>query len=102
MVSWYDVLLSVLDTPVVRLNRAVAVAERDGPAAALADVEAITELGTYPLWHATRGELLARLGRVDHAAAAYATAITLAPAGEQRDHLRSRAASLEVAGGESG
>ncbi|KDN17938.1 RNA polymerase sigma factor [Amycolatopsis rifamycinica] len=62
VISWYDVLLSVQDTPVVRLNRAAAVAERDGPAAALALVDALTGLDDYPWWHASRAELLHRLG----------------------------------------
>ncbi|MFI5585010.1 RNA polymerase sigma factor [Amycolatopsis sp. NPDC051758] len=62
VISWYDVLLSVQDTPVVRLNRAAAVAERDGPAAGLALVDALAELDDYPWWHASRAELLHRLG----------------------------------------
>ncbi|WP_086845467.1 RNA polymerase sigma factor [Amycolatopsis kentuckyensis] len=62
VISWYDVLLSVQDTPVVRLNRAAAVAERDGPAAALALVDALPGLAEYPWWHASRAELLHRLG----------------------------------------
>ncbi|WP_206784393.1 RNA polymerase sigma factor [Amycolatopsis sp. MtRt-6] len=62
VISWYDVLLSVQDTPVVRLNRAAAVAERDGPAAALALVDALPGLEDYPWWHASRAELLHRLG----------------------------------------
>ncbi|WP_410637549.1 RNA polymerase sigma factor [Amycolatopsis sp. lyj-346] len=62
VISWYDVLLTVQDTPVVRLNRAAAVAERDGPAEALALVDALPELTEYPWWHASRAELLHRLG----------------------------------------
>ncbi|MDS0134097.1 MULTISPECIES: DUF6596 domain-containing protein [unclassified Amycolatopsis] len=62
VISWYDVLLSVQDTPVVRLNRAAAVAERDGPASALALVDALAGLEDYPWWHASRAELLHRLG----------------------------------------
>lgn len=62
VISWYDVLLSIQDTPVVRLNRAAAVAERDGPATALALVEALPDLADYPWWHASRAELLHRLG----------------------------------------
>ncbi|WP_326945282.1 sigma-70 family RNA polymerase sigma factor [Amycolatopsis sp. NBC_01307] len=61
VISWYDVLLSIQDTPVVRLNRAAAVAERDGPAAALALVDALPGLEDYPWWHASRAELLHRL-----------------------------------------
>lgn len=77
IVSWYDVLLSVTDTPVVRLNRAAALAERDGPAAGLAAVEAVTGLDSYALWHASRAELLARLGRDAEAAAAVERALSL-------------------------
>jgi RNA polymerase sigma factor (sigma-70 family) len=62
VISWYDVLLSVQDTAVVRLNRAAAVAERDGPAAALALVDELPGLEAYPWWHASRAELLHRLG----------------------------------------
>nr|WP_264086429.1 DUF6596 domain-containing protein [Amycolatopsis lexingtonensis] len=62
VISWYDVLLSIQDTPVVRLNRAAAVAERDGPSAALALVDALPDLADYPWWHASRAELLHRLG----------------------------------------
>ncbi len=62
VISWYDVLLSIQDTPVVRLNRAAAVAERDSPAAALALVDALPGLEDYPWWHASRAELLHRLG----------------------------------------
>jgi RNA polymerase sigma-70 factor (ECF subfamily) len=62
VISWYDVLLSAQDTAVVRLNRAAAVAERDGPAAGLALVDSLPGLAEYPWWHASRAELLHRLG----------------------------------------
>jgi RNA polymerase sigma-70 factor (ECF subfamily) len=74
LVSWYDVLLRVHDTPVVRGNRAVAIAERDGPAAGLAVLEQLPGLATTPWWHAARGELLRRLGRSDDARRAFASA----------------------------
>jgi RNA polymerase sigma-70 factor, ECF subfamily len=77
VVSWYDVLARLDAGPVVRLNRAAAVAERDGPAAGLALVDAIDGLADYALWHATRGVLLRRLGREDEAAAADARAARL-------------------------
>jgi RNA polymerase sigma-70 factor (ECF subfamily) len=67
IVSWYDVLLTIEPTDVVRLGRASALAERDGPAAGLAAVEAITGLHDYPYWHASRAELLSRLDRPDEA-----------------------------------
>ncbi|MFE9652327.1 DUF6596 domain-containing protein [Micromonospora sp. NPDC006431] len=94
VVSWYDVLLTVHDTPVVRLNRAAAVAERDGPAAGLALVEAVEGLTGYPWWHATRAELLRRLDRPAEAAAAYDRALALDLSVPQADHLRQRRAEL--------
>ena len=61
VISWYDVLPGLAGSPVAQLNRAAAVAERDGPAAGLALVNAIDGLTGYPWWHATRAELLHRL-----------------------------------------
>jgi RNA polymerase sigma-70 factor (ECF subfamily) len=67
IVSWYDVLVTVHDTPVVRLNRAVALSERDGPAEGLAALDAIGtgggELDGFPPYHGARGQLLLELGR---------------------------------------
>ena len=96
VISWYDVLLSVQDTPVVRLNRAVAVAERDGPAAGLALVEEIGDLAGYPWWHATRGELLHRLGQTEPARSAYRQALALGMNDPQTEHVRRRLAELPV------
>lgn len=90
VISWYDVLLTVMDTPVVRLNRAAAIGERDGPAAGLAAVDAVPGLAGYPLWHAARAELLARLGRAADADAAYAAAIALDQDPAQLTYLRRR------------
>ena len=95
VVSWYDVLLTVDDTPVVRLNRAVAVAERDGAAAALPLVDALDGLAGYPWWHATRAELLRRLDRVAQARAAYEQALALDLNGPQAGHLRRRLSELD-------
>jgi RNA polymerase sigma factor (sigma-70 family) len=94
VISWYDVLLTVHDTPVVRLNRAVAVAERDGPAAGLALVEEIGDLVGYPWWHATRAELLHRLGQTEPARAAYQQALTLGMSDPQTEHLCRRLTEL--------
>jgi RNA polymerase sigma factor (sigma-70 family) len=94
VVSWYDVLLSVQDTPVIRLNRAAAVAERDGPAAGLALVEAIEGLEAYPWWHATRAELLRGLDRASESREAYEKALDLGMSEPQTDHLRRRIAAL--------
>ena len=96
IVSWYDVLLGVDDRPVTRLNRAAAIAERDGPAEALVLVEAIDGLDRYPLWHATRAELLARLDRPADAVTALDAAIALPGTDAQRRHLEARRAALQA------
>lgn len=70
IVSWYDVLLAVADSPAARLGRAAAVAERDGAAAGLVEVQAIDGLEHHAWWHASRAELLHRVGRDDDARAA--------------------------------
>ena len=93
VISWYEVLCRVHDTPVVRLNRAVAVAERDGAAAGLALVDGIDGLADYPWWHATRGDLLARTGDRDAARCAYARAADLGLNDPQRALLRRRQAA---------
>ncbi|MFN8075755.1 MAG: DUF6596 domain-containing protein [Kineosporiaceae bacterium] len=100
VVSWYDVLLTVQDTPVVRLNRAVALGERDGAAAGLAaldDPGLAAALAAYPYWHAARAELLARCGRDGEAAAAYDAALSC-PGGALGDaavrHLQRRRAAV--------
>jgi RNA polymerase sigma-70 factor (ECF subfamily) len=95
VLSWYDVLLTVHDTPVVRLNRAVAVGERDGPAAALAELDASPALRSYPLWHATRAELLTRLDRVAEARAEFDAALALPLNDAQRRHMAGRRAALQ-------
>ena len=90
IVSWYDVLLTITDTPVVRLNRAVAVAELDGPAAGLAELDAIGPMPGYGALLAARADLLARLGRCNEAAEAYREALALPGNGAQRRHLEQR------------
>jgi RNA polymerase sigma factor (sigma-70 family) len=90
VISWYDVLLSVQDTPVVRLNRAAAVAERDGPTTGLALVDAVDGLAGYPWWHASRAELLHRLGRAEEARHAYERAFALGLSEPQVAYLRRR------------
>ena len=86
IVQLYDQLLAYDPSPVVALNRAVAVAEVDGPATALALVDAL-DLGTYHLFHAIRADLLRRLGRDVEAVAAYETAITLTDNAAERDKI---------------
>jgi RNA polymerase sigma-70 factor (ECF subfamily) len=95
VLSWYDVLLTVQDTAVVRLNRAVAVGEQQGPGAGLAEVDAVTGLEEYALWHAARAELLARLARTDEARAAYAAALALPQNAAQHAHLRQRLRAVD-------
>ena len=77
VVALYDQLAVLDPSPIVRLNRAIAVAELDGPEVALAEVDRLP-LDGYHLFHATRAELLRRLGRSDQARAAYGRAIELA------------------------
>ncbi|MEV4146611.1 RNA polymerase sigma factor [Amycolatopsis sp. NPDC049691] len=90
----YDQLLAVTPTPVVALNRAVAVAEVDGPAVALALVDEL-ELARFPLFHAIRADLLARLDRNGEAVAAYTAAIDLTHNSAERALLeRKRASTL--------
>jgi RNA polymerase sigma-70 factor (ECF subfamily) len=83
----YNHLLAISPSPVVALNRAVAVAEVDGPAAALAIVDGL-DLDGYHLFHAIRADLLRRLGRTAQAALAYEAAITRTENAAERDYLR--------------
>jgi RNA polymerase sigma-70 factor (ECF subfamily) len=87
LVALYDHLLAVAPTPVVALNRAIAIGEVQGPAAALALVDEL-ELDNYYPFHATRADLLRRLGRNSEAAAAYERAAAMAPTDAERDFLR--------------
>ena len=87
IIALYDQLFAVSPTPVVAMNRAIAVGEVQGPAAALALVDELA-LDTYYSFHATRADLLERLGRHSEAAAAYERAAALAPTGAERDFLR--------------
>jgi RNA polymerase sigma-70 factor (ECF subfamily) len=87
ILTLYDQLLAIAPTPVVALNRAVAVGEVHGPATALTLVEELN-LDGYYAFHATRADLLRRLGRHTEANAAYQRAATLAPTDAERDFLR--------------
>jgi RNA polymerase sigma-70 factor, ECF subfamily len=89
IVTLYDQLLTVTPTPVVALNRAVAVAELDGPEVALALVETLG-LSDYQPFHVTRADLLRRLGRDEESLAAYDRAIAMTDNAAERDFLRSR------------
>jgi RNA polymerase sigma-70 factor, ECF subfamily len=83
----YDQLLAVAPTPVVALNRAIAIGEVQGPGAALALADEL-DLDNYHLFHATRADLLHRLGRDTEATAAYQRAASMAPTPAERDFLR--------------
>jgi RNA polymerase sigma-70 factor, ECF subfamily len=87
ILALYDQLLRLAPTPVVALNRAVVVGEVRGPAAALALVEEL-DLDGYHLFHATRADLLRRLGRHREAEAAYQRSAALTPSDAERDFLR--------------
>ncbi|MDX1434423.1 MAG: RNA polymerase sigma factor [Gammaproteobacteria bacterium] len=97
IVGLYDVLARAEPSPVVELNRAVAVAMRDGPAAGLAlvdDLLARGELAEYRLAHAARADLCRRLGRATEARAAYRQALALTRQEPERRYLERRLAEL--------
>jgi RNA polymerase sigma-70 factor (ECF subfamily) len=91
----YDQLLAIAPNAIVALNRAVAVAELEGAAPALAIVDTL-DLDSYYLFHATRGELLARLERYEDAARAYARASALTSNEAERALLERKRASFPV------
>lgn len=93
----YDVLVRADPTPVVALNRAVALAMRDGPAAGLAEIDRVLaggELDDYHWAHAARADLCRRLGRTGEARAAYARALELVSQAPERRFLERRLAEL--------
>jgi RNA polymerase sigma-70 factor, ECF subfamily len=94
----YDRMLELRDDAVVRLNRAVALAEVAGPGIALLEVQrlASAELAAFLPYHAVRADLLRRTGRIDEARAAYAEAIALDPPPAERRFLERKAAELPV------
>ena len=94
----YNQLLAVMPGPVVALNRAVAVAEVEGPDAALSLVEALDGLDHHHLYHAVRADLLRRLGRGAQAVRAYDAAIARAENAAERDFLSRRRADLSSRG----
>jgi RNA polymerase sigma factor (sigma-70 family) len=94
VLALYDQLRTLAPTPIVELNRAVAVAEVHGPAIALAALEEV-ELPGYHRLPATRAELLARLGRVAEARAAYDQAMALATNETERAFLQTRQSRLD-------
>jgi RNA polymerase sigma-70 factor (ECF subfamily) len=97
IVGLYDALLRMDDSPVIELNRAVAVAMRDGPAAGLASIDAILgrgDLKDYRLAHAARAEFCRRLGRTADALAAYRKALALTRQEPERRFLERRIAEI--------
>ena len=97
IVGLYDVLLRTVPSPVIELNRAVALAMRDGPLAGLQQVEAILargELLDYHLAHSARGEFCRQLGRLDEARLAYEKALSLTRQTPEKHFLARRLASL--------
>ncbi|OAI02200.1 RNA polymerase subunit sigma-24 [Methylomonas methanica] len=99
IVALYDVLLRIDASPVIELNRAVAVAMRDGPLAGLELVDAILQngdLNDYHLAHAARADLFRRLGRTDEAVAAYEQALALARQEPERRFLARRLREIRV------
>jgi RNA polymerase sigma-70 factor (ECF subfamily) len=99
IVGLYDVLLRAEPSPIVELNRAAAVAMRDGPAAGLALIDAILargELVEYLHAHSARAELLRRLGRKQQAIAAYQRALELTTQAPERRFLERRLAGLDA------
>jgi RNA polymerase sigma-70 factor (ECF subfamily) len=87
IVELYEVLFALTPTPVVALNRAIAIGEVSGSAAALTLVD-LLDLDGYSPWHATRADLLHRLGRNHEAQTAYERAAELAPTDAEREFLR--------------
>jgi RNA polymerase sigma-70 factor, ECF subfamily len=97
IVGLYDVLMRAVPSPVVELNRAVAVAMRDGPLAGLALVDTILsrgDLADYPLAHSARAELCRRLGKTGDARASYERALGLTRQEPQRRFLERRLTEL--------
>jgi RNA polymerase sigma-70 factor (ECF subfamily) len=93
----YDQLMERAPTPLVALNRAVAVAEVEGPEAALAVVDEL-DLGHYYLFHATRADLLQRIGRYPDAAEAYRAALAITTNPAERDFLEQRRQATALRG----
>jgi RNA polymerase sigma-70 factor (ECF subfamily) len=99
IVALYDLLMQADPSPVVELNRAVAVAMRDGPLAGLSLIDAILArgaLGSYYLAHAARADLCRRLGRTAEARASYEQALRLTQQEPERQFLQRRLAELSA------
>jgi RNA polymerase sigma-70 factor (ECF subfamily) len=98
IVALYNQLVRIQPSPVVHLNRAVAIAERDGPAAGLTHIDALLEhgeLANYYLAHSARAELYRRLGRTAEARASYEKALALTQQEPERQFLQERIRQLK-------
>ena len=98
IVALYDQLVRIQPSPVVRLNRAVAIAERDGPEAGLAQIDALLEQGElagYYLAHSARAEMCRRLGRTAEARSSYEKALTRTQQEPERQFLQERIRQLK-------
>ncbi len=100
IVALYDLMVEVAETPVVHLNRAIAIGELEGPEAALALIEPLP-LGEYYLYHSALGYLYQGLGQGDVARRAYRTALELAPTVTERTFLKGRLRALPGTPGEN-
>jgi predicted RNA polymerase sigma factor len=99
ILALYDQLAAIWPSPIVALNRAVALGQARGPAAGLAALDALTaepQLAGYHYLPAARAEYLRRLHRTDEARLAYDEALLLAGNTTERDHLTARRASLDA------
>ncbi|HEY0787572.1 MAG TPA: RNA polymerase subunit sigma-24, partial [Thermoanaerobaculia bacterium] len=97
IVRLYDLLMRAAPSPVAALNRAVALAMRDGPDAGLREIDAILERGElrdYHLAHAARADLCRRAGRIGEARASYQRALALAAQEPERRFLERRLSEL--------
>ena len=98
IVALYDLLLRIDPSPVVELNRVVAIAMRDGPTAGLTHIEGLLakgELENYPLAHSAKAELCRRAGQMDEAKACFEKALTLTSQEQQRRFLERRLAEIK-------
>jgi len=98
IVALYDQLVRIQPSPVVELNRAVAIAMRDGPEVGLANIDAVLEdggLANYYLAHSARADMCRRLGRTAEARSAYEKALALTQQEPERQFLQERIRQLE-------
>ena len=98
IVALYDQLLRIQPSPVVQLNRAVAIAMRDGPEAGLAQIDAVLEQGelaNYYLAHSARADMYRRLGRTAEARSSYEKALALTQQEPERQFLQERIRQLK-------